>query len=278
MRETCARVLAAALMTGAIASAVGMPAAVRHRRSGSGRGADSPAVIASALRARPGRRRPRLTRRAAGGQVGPAEPSVPQWRRLATSAQRERAARSRRRPTLAPSRQPAPKPTPRPTPSRRLSSGPHADAARAPSRRSPPHRRRPAPPPTRTAATRPAPARQGEPEDQPSLRHPVTDEPAHRQAASRSDSDKDKATTATTATATTTATTTAAAATARAATRARALALCEDRPVRQRLTQTSRPARHRAHRLGHLAPPATEAAQAGPRTSPASTGRRSPRR
>jgi hypothetical protein len=127
MRETCARVLAAALMTGAIGFALAMPAIFETAHKAAGRSLTAPPsslrrsvhVVASApsLSARDGRlERTQPTRRGSflpdSRSGSNRDGSTPE-----SSRHSSRAGRSERDPKPAP--KPAPKPTPAPAPATR---------------------------------------------------------------------------------------------------------------------------------------------------------------
>jgi hypothetical protein len=119
MRETCARVLAAALMTGAIATAMGLPTVFESggdpgRRftappSSLQRSVSSPAFLAPAHLPRADQRPATALARATGPQVGPS-PTSP------TQAGKPRPAGTGKSPVPAPEPKPQPAPEPSPAP------------------------------------------------------------------------------------------------------------------------------------------------------------------
>jgi hypothetical protein len=121
MRETCARVLAAALMTGAIATAMGLPTLFESggdpgRRltappSSLQRSVSSPALLERARLPR-AEQRPRtgLERARATGQLGPSRPSPTQ------AGAKPRPAGTGKSPVPAPAPTPQPVPEPSPAP------------------------------------------------------------------------------------------------------------------------------------------------------------------
>ena len=178
MRETCARALAAALMTGAIATAVGLPPAFRSA-SAPERGLIAPPsslqstvrIPAGTAREEPSQRAdlPVVVRQAARSE-GTRARDVHVNVRLVT-----------RRPSSAPTRSPAPKPkptrAPAPTPAPPSAEPPVAAPA-------------PAPVPTDTTRELASAPPVVEPEAPPPP-PPVTDEPEHDKGKEK-DRDKDK--------------------------------------------------------------------------------------
>jgi hypothetical protein len=115
MRETCARVLAAALMTGAIATAVGLPSAFESA-SAPERGLTAPpSSLQRTVRIPAGTvREPRAHR--AEQLVAAHQSSRPSAVTRARNVRHVSVRSVTRRPDIAPSRGPAPKPKPTPAP------------------------------------------------------------------------------------------------------------------------------------------------------------------